>query len=135
MTKSEEVYAALCKRLEALDLSALSLDLPVAYPEVSFSPPEDGRYLLVSDFVNAPKWVDTEGQKIAQGIFQVAVVWPKNEGLMVLKRVATKVLDHFAATPTLQESGTSVHLGYAWDTSPISDTDQVRVPVSIPWWA
>lgn len=110
--------------------------LPVALPDITFDVPVDGKYLVVSDFPNRPQWEGVSEGRIDQGLLQVVVVWPRLEGVIKPKEVADDVIAFFA-------KGTVMTLGTAkvrasrepWQSPPLIDDSEVRVPVTIPWTA
>jgi hypothetical protein len=131
--KAAQVLDALLARVAALTLSPT---LPVAYPEVAFDPPADGKYLAVSFFPNRPMAEGLTNGRVDQGLLQITVVWPKNQGLIAPAGIAQAVIDHFPNGLALQSGATRVKIsGQAWQAAPITDTDRVSIPITIPWAA
>lgn len=131
--KAAQVLDALLARVAALTLSPV---LPVDYPEVTFDPPADGKYLTVSFFPNRPMAEGLTSGRVDQGLLQVTVVWPKNQGLVAPSNIAQAVIDHFPNGLALQSGSTRVKIsGQAWAAAPITDTDRVSLPVTISWAA
>ncbi|WP_140920999.1 phage tail terminator-like protein [Limnobaculum xujianqingii] len=56
-------------------------DIPVAWPNVSFDPPNSGEYLKVHDMPATPYSIDLAGKsKVYPGVFQVTAIFPVNIG-------------------------------------------------------
>jgi hypothetical protein len=137
MANPGDVAAALLTRCSTLSVGSPAL--PVAYPEPqkTFDPPttEAGRpapYLRVDLFLNAPLWEGLSEGRIDQGLMQIMVVWPKNQGLPAPLRTAAAVIAHFPKgrlAPGVKISRE------AWAASPIIEPSQVLVPIMIPWTA
>ena len=112
--------------------------LPVSFPEQHppFEPPDDGMYLAVSYFPNRPAWEGLSAGVLDQGLLQVAVVWPKNKGLIAAATVASQVQSHFAKGTIMVSGATKVKVtGEPVMAQPIPEDDKVLIPVTIPWTA
>jgi hypothetical protein len=110
--------------------------LAIAYPEVAFTPPASGKYLQVDFFANRPAWEGLTSGKLAQGILQVTVVWPRGQGILQPGEAAQAVIDHFAKGTSLYSDGAKVTIGQEpWSASPVMDGTDCRIPVTIPWVA
>lgn len=117
-------------------LSVGSPVLPVAMPEMSFTPPADGRYLRVDLFSNAPFWEGLASGRIDQGLLQITVVWPRLKGLIAPKRAEAEVCAHFFKGLRLHGSGVTVKVNREpWAASPITEPDKVSIPVTVSWTA
>ncbi|SJM49569.1 hypothetical protein FM111_01900 [Brevundimonas diminuta 3F5N] len=110
--------------------------MPVAMPDVAFNSPADGRYLRVDLFTNAPFWEGLTSGRVDQGLLQVTVVWPKGKGLIVQRRAAKQVMDHFAKGLKLFGPATRVTVNREpWAASPIPGDVSTETPVTISWTA
>jgi hypothetical protein len=110
--------------------------LPIAYPDVNFTPPADGKYLRVDLFKNAPFWEGLSTGRIDQGLLQVMVVWPRGEGIIKPAEVAALVLEHWSKGTRMFGSGTGVKVNREpWVASPIPSDHETEMPVTIPWVA
>jgi len=128
------VAALLLARCETLNVGTPKM--PVAMPDVSFTPPADGRYLRVGLFTNAPFWEGLASGRVDQGLLQVTVVWPKGKGLIVQRRAAKQVIDHFAKGLKLFGPATRVTINREpWAASPIKGDVSTETPVTISWTA
>lgn len=130
------VYDALMTRVGSLVTG--SPTLPVSYPEPvqTFVPPADGKYLEVQDFTNQPAWRGLAGGSLGQGILQLTVVWPKNNGLIGPKQVVASIKEHFTAGTRMISGGVTVKVTHDPDeASHISEADKLRVPITIFWTA
>ena len=132
MADTADIFDALFAKVGTLVTGSPSL--PVAYPEVAFDPPADGKYLAVSVFTNRPAWEGLASGKIDQGILQIDVVWPKNQGLIAPAEIADLVKAHFAR-PCVMQSGTAqVRVsGEPWCAAPLIELSETRIPVSVRW--
>jgi hypothetical protein len=137
--KAAQILDTLLARIAALDLTTLlGAGARVAYPEPSttFAPPADGKYLAVSYFPNRPAAEGLSSGRVDQGLLQVSVVWPRNQGLIKPAQVVQAVIDHFPNGLALVSGSTRVKVsGNPWAAAPITDTDRVSFPVTIPWTA
>lgn len=134
MARDADVAAALLARCDLMKTEGPTL--PVAMPDITFSPPADGRYLRVDLFRNAPFWSSLAGGKIGQGLLQVTVVWPKGKGIIQSGRVSDAVCDHFPKGLVLHTPSGPVKVsGDPWAATPLIDDTDTEVPVTIPWRA
>lgn len=131
MASPDQIASALLARCATLSVGSPAL--PVAMPEVAFTPPADGKYLEVRDFTNAPYWEGLKSGRIDQGILQITVVWPPRQGVIKPKVAAAAVMAHF---PKGLQLSNGVRVSREpWVASPLSDDSEVRVPVTISWTA
>jgi hypothetical protein len=111
-----------------------SPSLPIAYPDVTFVPPADGKYLRLDLFTNEPFWQGLSSGRIDQGLLQVMVVWPRAEGRIRPLEVAAMVMEHWAKLTTLQGSGTRVRVNKEpWAATPLLSPSETETPITIPW--
>lgn len=131
---------------DALMVHALLMEtqgpkLPVSVPEPAetFVPPVDAfdnalPYLDVTFLPNAPKWQGLSTGQIRQGLLQVAVVWPKNQGEIRPLETAGAVEAHFAKGTELTSGAAKVRIHREpWTAAPFRDDIEVRFPVMIEW--
>lgn len=110
--------------------------LPVAMPEMSFTPPTDNKYLRVDFFANKPAWEGLGPETMDQGLLQVVVVWPWRRGIVAPRRIARDVMSHFPKGLDLTGSGVKVTINKApWAASPILEEPVSMTPVTISWVA
>lgn len=131
MADVDAIATALLARVATLSVGSPAL--PIAYPEIAFTPPADGKWLEVAIFYNQPKWQGLTSGRMDQGLLQVTVVWPKNLGVPAPLRHAQDVIDHFPKGLTL--TGNVRVQGQPYASSPFVDAADVRVPITIPWAA
>lgn len=130
MASPADIAVALLARCATLSIGSPAL--PVAMPDIVFTPPADGRYLDVKAFFNSPAWQGLAGGKIDQGILQIDVVWPPAKGIVKPMTAAGGVAAHFVAG---KRYGAIKVSGDPWAASPIIEDAETRVPVRIPWTA
>ena len=115
---------------------ALLTELPLAWPERGFSPPEDGKYLRVDISLNSPFWEGVASGRVDQGLLQATVIWPKGLGLIAPCAKADEVIAHFHQGLRMRAGAATVKVaGAAYAMSPLTESGQVEVPVIIPWTA
>jgi len=133
--KASQVMDALFAHAALLATTAPSL--PVSFPEApNFTPPTDGKYLRVSFFGNVPRWDALSVGVMDQGLLQISVVWPKNQGLIGVANAAAQVAAHFAKNTTLVSGATHVKVNNdPWVASPLTEENNVALPVTVPWTA
>ena len=133
MADPADIASALLARCATLSVGSPAL--PIAYPEAAekFTPAPDGKYLEVSYFSNRPAWEGLASGRMDQGLLQVTVVWPKNKGIVGPSRHAAEVMAHFPKGLALAD-GVRVS-GHPYPASPLTDTSDVRIHVTIPWIA
>jgi hypothetical protein len=131
MSDPADIATTLLARCSTLAVGSPAL--PIAYPDVPFTPPDSGKYLEVSIFYNRPAWEGLKAGRMDQGILQVTVVGPKGQGIPALMRLASDVMDHFPKALALA-NGVRI-AGQPYASSPLLDAADSRVPVTIPWVA
>lgn len=118
------------------NLSVGSPALPVAMPDVAFTPPVNGKYLRISLFSNAPAWQGLTAGRLDQGLLQITVVWPKGQGVIKAREAAAVVIGHFPKGLKLVNAGVQVRINREpWAGSPILDDSASLIAVTIPWVA
>ena len=126
------IVEGLLARLATLTLSPA---MSVAYPNVEFTPPEDG-YLRAQHFPNTTNQItlgDT-GENRHIGLFQVDVFWPKGAGEIAPKERAALVAAHFKRGTTITQDGLAIRIIQPPTVSGIINGDRfVQVPVTIPY--
>lgn len=128
------VAGLLLARCETLNVGTPKM--PVAMPDVTFTPPTDGRYLRVDLFSNAPFWEGLSSGKIDQGLLQITVVWPKGKGLIVQARAVAQVLAHFHKGLKLFGPGARITVNREpWAASPLPGDVSTETPITISWTA
>lgn len=134
MADYADIMLALLTRASTLSIGSPAL--PIAMPERPLDPPADGKYLQVEPFINAPAWNGLNGGRMDQGLMQITVVWPRNEGLIGASDVVDAVCAHFTAGLSLHQGGATVKITQdARAASPLSEGSELRIPVTIPWKA
>lgn len=130
-TIAENIEAALFARVASLDLTPAR---QVAWPNVSFTPPAVA-YIEVVHFPNRPQRVFLRGSDphFRQGILQLTVRAPLNEGAASATRIVGEVAQHFPADLALYSEGLKVKVQAAPRIWPADKTDtswNVQIDVS-----
>lgn len=136
MADPAEIAVALLARCETLSVGSPAL--PVQMPDVTSSaiPPADGKYLAVSYFTNRPAWEGLSEGRMDQGLLQVSVVWPRQQGLVKPSQAASEVMGHFPKGLNLSSGSTKVTIDREpFAASPILEADKTTIPVTISWKA
>lgn len=131
-TVESTIPSLLLARIGALVLSPA---LPVAYPDIAFTPPTgpylDVRYLPNS---NVNLFIGNNDETQYRGLIQVTVVFPSGRGIPPVMEIAGLVADHFAKGTVLRSGSASVRIYEQPSVAPsMQDTDRVRVPVTIKY--
>lgn len=134
MADPAQVAKAILARCELMETTGPTL--PVAMPDVAFTPPADGRYLRIDLFSNAPFWEGLTTGRVDQGLLQVTVVWPKGKGLIKPRQAAAQVMAHFPKGLKLFGPATRVTVNREpWAASPIKGDVSTETPITISWTA
>lgn len=132
--REAQITDALFARVKTLVVGSPAL--PIAWPEVAFSPPASGKYLRIDDFPNRPAWEGISSGRLDQGLLQIMVVWPKNQGLIAPRQIAAQVIAHFPKGLAMFSGSTRVRVSReAWASSDLKDDKSVLIPITIPWTA
>lgn len=120
-TVEENIEAALFARVAALELTPAR---QIAWPNVPFTPPA-AAYIEVVHFPNRPQRVFLRGSDphFRQGILQLTVRGPLNEGAAPATRIAGEIAAHFPADLTLYSDGLKIKVQSAPRTWPAEKTD------------
>lgn len=119
-------------------INGLSLGLPIAWPNVDFDPPADGKYIAVSFIPNGANRVaistDTPHRRI--GLVQLSVYWPKGAGAVAPMEKADEVAAAFPADLRLTADGARVRVTKDADLSgPLVEDHALQIPVTVNWEA
>ena len=136
--KPAQIATALFERVKTLD-TTLRIEWPESLhatnPDTEATDETVG-HLEVAIFYNRPAWQGVSAGALDQGLLQITVVWPKDRGLIKPMEVVGTVLEHFPTGHPMFSGTTKVRVsGAPWASSPISETNEVRIPVTIPWTA
>ncbi len=136
MTIEVSIETALFTRMAALVLSPA---MPVAWPNVDFSPVLSG-YLMVTHLANGARraFIGSAGHHQRLGILQVSVFAPLNKGASPATEIAGKVAEHFPCDLKLPSGDVSVRITKAPDIMQAMRNDSfwhVPVRVSYECWA
>lgn len=128
------IKALLFARL--LTLTGAAGALPIAWPNKSFTPPNDGKFLRV-DFI--PNRVDrleiaSDGAHQMRGLLQVSVMWPLNVGTDDALDIAGAIVAAYPVDLRLWDGDVSVRVYERPAVAGVIVEDQrVMIPVTILW--
>lgn len=128
------ITEALLAQLATLVLSPV---LPIAYPNVTFTPPAAG-YLRATPVPNIANQVTlgSSGKNRFEGLFQVDVFLPQNAGISTVLEKAGAVAAHFKRGTTLTRDGINVRITRPPEVRPhLQSPPYVQVPVMIRYQA
>lgn len=133
MTIEASIMAALFTRLQALVLSPA---MPIAWPNVAYTPPADQRYLRVQFVPNVAKrlTIPSDGPHQHLGLMQVSVYWTKNAGEAAPREIAGKIAGWFACDLKLRSGTVAVRITKRPDVRDMIVEDAaIQIPVMIAW--
>lgn len=121
----------------AVHLSTLTLSpaMPIAWPNVGYDPTSDG-YLKVQHFPvdTNQATLGTNGKNRITGIYQVSVMWPKNQGAIAPKERAALISAHFKRGTVITQDGLNIRINQPPHVSgAIEEKAFLQVPVSISY--
>lgn len=137
MAAEWEIMAALYARLASYVASPV---LPVAWPNVAFTPPANQRYIRAAFVPNmaARALIDSDGPHQHFGLLQVSVMWTKGQGEAAPRQIAGAIADHFPCDLKLRSGGLTVRITKRPDVRDLIVEDAaIQIPVMIDWecWA
>lgn len=102
-------------------ITAESLGLPIAWPNIAFTPPDDAPYGRVYVLPAQTVGQDLEGQlRTYQGILQLNIIAPAGSGVTLARGLAKSVADAFPEGLPLVDGDLTVY---------INGPPQVRQPI------
>lgn len=130
-TKIVEAFFA---RLQALVLTPAH---PIAWPNVSFTPPADSRYLRANELPSPTAGVSlaVDGANEYSGLFQIDVFGPLNTGSSAPKELAGAVVKHFKRGTRLDREGLRIDVMQASIGPALRDDPRWMVPVTVRYRA
>jgi len=137
MAAESEIMAALYGRLAAFTAVPA---LPVSWPNVTFSPPANQKYLravFVPNLTNRAL-IDSDGPHQHMGLLQVSVMWTKGQGEAAPRLVAGQLADHFSCDLKLRSGGLTVRITKRPDVRDLMiEEAAIQIPVMVDWecWA
>ena len=128
-----KVWQALAARLDELTFSP---PLPIAWPNDTFAPPGDRRWLRVNEIpASTTTFALSGGTSEHIGLMQVDVFRPLNEGHVPAKETAGIVAAHFPPALRLFSEGVKVVVTRS-ELGPVLKQDtEIMLPVTIRWRA
>lgn len=137
MAIETDIFAALMSRVASFVASPA---LPVAWPNVVFTPPADHRYLRVAFVPNVANraLIDSDGPHQHLGLLQVSVYGKKGSGEAGVRADAAAVVSHFPCDLKLYAGSVSVRITKRPDIRDMMVEDAaVQIPVMIEYeaWA
>ena len=131
MSVEASIHAALEAHLRAF---AEPRQIRVARQGFAFAPPRDAAYLRVSFLPNATTspWTAFDDPSQFQGIFQITVVAPANQGVLPFIALASDVADHFGRGVRVPSSAPILTIEERPSiAAPIQDASSMQIPVSV----
>lgn len=131
-TIQSQIEAALFSRVASM---ALSPAMPIAWPNVSYSPPTTG-YIRVTHVPNIARrlFLGSTDPHQRLGLLQVDAFTPLNKGASAATEIAGKVAEHFPADLKMTSGTVTVRVTKAPDVSQaIADDAFWFVPVTVSY--
>lgn len=109
--------------------------LPIAWPNVAFTPPADQRYLRAYVLPDEPDAVDIAGRYVRRGgLLQVSVCWLVGAGITAPREVAGAIAERFAPGTIIERGPHRIRISRPPRISPeIVEPDIMSVPISISY--
>jgi hypothetical protein len=126
-----KIAEALFAHLKALVFSPV---LRIAFPNMEFEPPADGKWLRATfhPVTGGDRLIGSDDPSRIGGFMQVSVFWPLNRGEGEPRDVAGQIASHFAVDLRLEPSDASVRIIRRPDVGPmLVENIGVQIPVSI----
>lgn len=116
-----------------VDSFVLSTQVPIAWPNVTFTKPNDGKYLQVLHFPNTPVDYDWSDYAIThRGILQINVHWSLNVGTVVMHGIVDELTAKFPKGSTLSDGGISVIFDSVPNVLSIVKNDELNyIPIRV----
>lgn len=85
--------------------------LPIAWPNVPFTAPDDQRYLRAYVLPGQPEGIDLSGRHIRRGgVLQLSVCWPVGAGVTAPRDVAGAIAERFAPGTIIERGGLRIRI-------------------------
>lgn len=133
----DEIRKALESRLNTY-ATGRSPAIDVAWPNSGYTPTTGTEYLRPTLLPGRSRaaTAGSSGQQFHQGIFQVDIFWPANEGSGGALSEADAIIDHFKRGTNLSASGFTVRIDDDVYVLPANvEPDWYQVPVNIGFYA
>lgn len=128
-----KITNALMARMAALTFSPA---IPVAWPNVAFTPPSNNRWLRVNEIpASTTPFALSGGTSEHVGLMQIDVFRPLNEGHLAAKETAGAVRAHFLPPLKLYSEGVTVKITRAEIGPVMRDGPHIMLPVTIRYRA
>lgn len=130
-----KIFEGFTVRLAALTFSPV---LPIAWPNVSFTPPAAGKYLRARHLPNTPEQISlgSTGFNRHVGLFQVDVVWPEGVGETAPKEIAGAIVAQFKRGTEFTRESIIIRIPAPPAIAPsIQDGKSYVIPVTIRYQA
>lgn len=124
-----KIFNALAYHMSQLVFSPA---IPVAYPNVAFSPPATNKWLALHEFPapTVPLSVDNRGANQHVGFAQISVFWPLNTGMVQPNEIAASIISHFKRGTRISRESIVVEITQASRSAALYE-DRVMIPVTI----
>jgi hypothetical protein len=123
------IFTAFADKLAAF-VASLSPEIPVAYPNVHFTPPADGVWLEMAWFPNETRnyGIADDGPAQVRGFGQVSVCSRTGSGALDALDLAGSIIEWFAKGTELGHARVET---MPWASSVLQSDDRLVVPVTI----
>ena len=133
-TPEAKIRLALYQAVEDLAVSGLNTSTQVAWPNVSFNPPDDHIYVSVQFEPNVPERIGIGELERLSGLLMINVFWSKNGGERLAVERASLIADQFPTDRLISADGYRVRITQRSTVSGMMEQDAfIQVPVTV-WW-
>ena len=116
-------------------LSTLSTTLPIAWPDLPFTPVDSYLEAFVTPNVVNQVTLGKDGHNRHEGLMQVNVVQKSGSGVISSAGVGSTIVAHFKRGTVISKNGLNVRTRPPRIAQPIDDSrGWTRMPVIIPWF-
>jgi hypothetical protein len=136
MAIETDIMAALFARVSTIVLAPVLPATSIAWPNVTFTPPANQRYLRVQFVPNVANrlLIDSEGPHQHLGLLQLSIYGKKNTGEAAVRAEAAAVAAHFPCDLKLYSGAVGVRITKRPDVRDLIFEDAaVQIPVMIAW--
>jgi len=117
-------------------LGAIGLSQPVAWPNVTFTPPSSGGYLRANILpaTTLRAGIPPDSPNRHTGLFQVSVFWPEGQGEIAPSEIAGQIIAAFKHGTSIQIGNSQLRINDAPYRNPaIQEPGWYSIPVRIPY--
>jgi hypothetical protein len=130
MSVESDITSILFARMAALVLTPVH---PIAWPNMRFAPPSNGRWIRVNQFptYDTKVAIADNGPSVVGGFMQVDLIGPINNGMAAQQETASAIASHFRLARRLYLNTTRLEITHARVSRSFIDEGRWMVPITI----